>query len=110
MAYIQPTSEGVVLRVRVQPRSSKSGITGTVGECLKVCVNAPPAEGAANKACCGLLAKAFGVSKGRVEIISGARSREKRVLLRGLDEELLLRRLSEILGARPTGARLEKDS
>ncbi len=110
MAYIQPTSEGVILRVRVQPRSSKSGITGAVGECVKVCVNAPAAEGAANKACRDALAKAFGVSKGRVEIISGARSREKRVLLKDLDETDALRRLSEILGPPANGVRLEKDS
>lgn len=97
MKYIQPTSEGVVLRVRVQPRSSRSGITGIVGECLKVSVNAPAAEGAANRACRELLAKTFGVAKGRVEIVSGKKSREKRILLKGIDEESISSRISELL-------------
>jgi uncharacterized protein (TIGR00251 family) len=95
--YIQPTSDGVVLRVRVQPRSSKSGITGVVGECLKVSVNAPAAEGAANRACRELLAKTFGIAKGRVEIVSGLKSREKRILLKGIDEESISSRISELL-------------
>jgi uncharacterized protein (TIGR00251 family) len=97
LTYIQPTSDGVVLRVRVQPRSSKSGITGVVGECLKVSVNAPAAEGAANRACREVLAKTFGIAKGRVEIVSGSKSREKRILLRDIDEESVSSRVSEIL-------------
>ncbi len=97
MEYVQPTSDGVILRVRVQPRSSKSGIVGVVGDRLKVCVNAPAAEGAANRACREALAKAFRVSKGRVEIVSGHKSREKRILLREVDEEAVSSRISELL-------------
>ena len=100
MEYIQPTSDGVVLRVRVQPRSSKSGITGVVGDCLKVSVNAPAAEGAANRACRELLAKSFGIAKGRVEIVSGLKSREKRILLKEVDEASISSRISEILDSR----------
>ena len=97
MEYIQPTSGGVILRIRVQPRSSKSGITGVVGDCIKISVNAPAAEGAANRACRELLAKTFGIAKGRVEIISGLKSREKRILLKDADEASISSRISEIL-------------
>jgi hypothetical protein len=68
-----------------------------VGERLKVCVNAPAAEGAANRACREALAKAFGVSKGRVEIVSGHKSREKSILLRDIDEARAESRLAELL-------------
>ena len=98
MEYLQPTSEGLILRVRVQPRSSKAGITGVQGDYLKVCVNAPAAEGAANRACREVLAKAFGIPKGRVEIVSGLKSREKRILLKGVEKEAILSRISEIPG------------
>jgi hypothetical protein len=87
----------VILRVRVQPRSSKNGIVGVVGGSLKVCVNAPAAEGAANRACRETLAKALGVSKSRIEIVSGHKSREKRVLLREADEEAVSSRIAELL-------------
>ena len=94
---MQSTSDGALLRVRVQPRSSKSGIVGVVGERLKVCVNAPAAEGAANRACREALAKALRVSKGRVEIVSGHKSREKNILLREADAEAVSARIAELL-------------
>jgi uncharacterized protein (TIGR00251 family) len=94
--YCKESPEGVILCVRLQPRSSKCKIAGVVGQCLKVCVNASPVEGAANKACCDFLSRFFGIAKGRVEIISGAKSREKRILLRGLDKETVVSLLSEL--------------
>ncbi len=99
MAYLQPTSEGVILRIRVQPRASRREIAGVAGECLKVRVNAPPAGGAANRQCCELLAKLMRIPKGRVELVSGAKSREKRILLRSVDEAFVSSRMSEILEA-----------
>lgn len=95
--YCKESPEGVVLSVRLQPRSSKCEITGVVGESLKIRVNAPPVEGAANKACRDFLSKFFGIAKGRVEIISGAKSREKRILLRDLDKESVVSLISELL-------------
>jgi uncharacterized protein (TIGR00251 family) len=91
------TRDGVVLRVRVQPRSSKTELAGMAGEFLRVRVNAAPVEGAANKACCVLLAKLFGIARGRVDVIAGTRSREKQILLRGVDAESALSRLSNLL-------------
>ena len=94
--YCKESPDGVILRVRLQPRSSKCEIAGVVGECLKVRVNAPPVEGAANKACRDFLSKFFGIAKGRVEILTGAKSREKRILLRGLDKESVVSLISEL--------------
>ena len=87
MSHLQGSREGTILHIRLQPRSSKCEIAGVTDDYLKVRVNAPPVEGAANKACCDFLAKFFGIAKGRVQIISGAKSREKRILLKDLDKE-----------------------
>lgn len=86
MAYLEATRDGVVLHVRVQPRSSRNEVVGVVGDCLKIRVKAPPVEGAANEACRQFLSKLFGVAKGRVRLLSSAKSRQKRFLLEGLDE------------------------
>jgi uncharacterized protein (TIGR00251 family) len=64
---------------------------------LKVRVNAPPIEGAANEACRELLAKAFGIGKARVEILSGSKSRTKRILLKNLDEGTASDRIARLL-------------
>ncbi len=97
MAFLQETSEGVVLRVRIQPRSAQCAMAGVAGEYLKVRVNAPPVGGAANEACRSFLAKQFRIAKGRVEILSGEKSREKRILLRGVKRDEISSRIAEAL-------------
>ena len=97
MPYLQGTDKGVILRIRLQPRSSRNAIAGIMDECLKIRVNAPPVEGAANEACRNFLAKLLGIAKGRVQIISGSTSRQKQILLQGLDTESVRSRISESL-------------
>ena len=75
-----------VLAVRVTPRSAKPGIggwrTGPDGrEELEVRVAEAPADGAANEALMKQLAKALGVSRSELSILSGAASRHKRVAI-----------------------------
>ncbi len=82
---LQQSAEGVVLRVLVQPRSSRNQLVGLQGDLLKVKLCSPPVEGAANKSCCEFLAKLFGISKGCVTLIAGDKARQKRVLLRNID-------------------------
>ncbi len=80
--WIQETSEGVILKVTVQPRGSRNEIAGLQGDALKIKLTAPPVEGAANKLCVEFLAKALKVRKSDVEIIHGQKSRSKKVLVR----------------------------
>lgn len=74
------------IAIRVTPKSAKSGIAGwRVGadgrEELEVRVAEAPADGAANAAVEKLLAKALGLSRSQVTIISGHSSRHKRVVV-----------------------------
>jgi uncharacterized protein len=81
MLPIQDHPSGISLKIRVQPKSSRNQIVGTQGDALKLKVTAPPVEGAANKACIELLAKALGVPKSCLEITSGHAGRDKRILV-----------------------------
>lgn len=78
------TGEGVILAVHVQPRASRNEIAGLQGEELRLRLTSPPVDGAANQLCCEYLAKLCGLPRSRVELLGGARSRHKRLLLRGL--------------------------
>lgn len=69
--------------IRVLPRASKSEVAGTFAEGLKVRISAPPVDGAANAEVVKLLAKAFGVSRSSVAIVSGETSKTKRVRVQG---------------------------
>ncbi|MBI5409974.1 MAG: YggU family protein [Nitrospirae bacterium] len=73
----------LILKIRVEPRSSRSEIVGQYGDALKVKLTSPPVEGKANRELVEILAKEFGVAKKDVEIISGQGSKNKIVRLRG---------------------------
>jgi uncharacterized protein len=77
--------EGAVrFAVRVQPRASRTGVEGVHGDALKVRVNAPPVDGAANEAVVAVLAEALGVPRRLVRIVSGESSRSKVVEVEGI--------------------------
>lgn len=78
------TPDGVVLNVRAQPRSSKAGLDGVVGDAVKVRIRSAPVDGKANKELVETLADAFRIAKSRVVIKGGETSKTKRVLLSGV--------------------------
>lgn len=85
-ALVIEEKDGVVrFAVRVSPRASREAIAGVHDGALKVALTAPPVEGAANAALIALLAKALGVPKRSVRIVSGESSRQKRVEVEGVD-------------------------
>ena len=78
------TGEGVVLNVRAQPRSSRAGLDGLLGDAVKVRIRCAPVDGKANKELVETLADAFDLPKSAVVFKSGETSKTKRLLLRGL--------------------------
>jgi hypothetical protein len=96
LTFLEGTHQGVIFSVRLQPRAAKNQFAGVMGDALKVKVTAAPVEGAANDALCEFFAQVFGIAKKRVRIISGLHSRQKRVLLMGLDKEFASVRMGEL--------------
>jgi uncharacterized protein (TIGR00251 family) len=80
--------EEIILKIYLQPKSSKNEIMGPHRDGIKVKVTAPPIEGKANEALIRFLAKEFGVSPSCIEIIKGHHSREKTLKISGnIDQE-----------------------
>ena len=92
-AYMTETPEGVVLSVRAQPRSSKAGIDGILGDAVKVRVKCAPVDGKANKELVETLADEFGIAKSSVVFKGGETSKNKRLLLRGVTAAAVLRKI-----------------
>jgi hypothetical protein len=88
---IETRDDAVRFAVHVQPRASRSEITGIHGDSMKVRLEAPPVEGAANAALIELLAAALGVSRRNVQIVGGQRSRSKLVEVVGVGAESVRR-------------------
>ncbi len=87
MPYFTETGDGVVLNVKAQPRSSRAGVDGLIGEAVKVRVKCAPVDGKANKELVETLADAFGLPKGRVVFKSGETAKQKRILLVGVSAD-----------------------
>ena len=71
------------------PRAAKSGIAGTRDGALLVRLNSPPVEGAANSELIQVISDALGVPKRSIAIVSGQRSRLKRIRVEGVTEEFV---------------------
>jgi len=97
----RPTGDGVALSVRLQPKSSRDAIDGFELRSdgltsLKARVRALPEKGEANKALIRLLAKSLGFARGELDVVAGAKDRNKTVLIAG-DPEDIVARLEERL-------------
>lgn len=84
MTWLRQDGDGVVLTLHIQPGAKRSEVAGTHGDALKIRLAAPPVDGKANEALIAFIAKALGVPKAHVDLVSGQTSRAKRVRIAGV--------------------------
>lgn len=89
--------EGVLVSVRAQPRARKAGVLGQEAGALKLAVTAPREDGRANVALVELFRELLGLKRSQVELHSGATSRNKKLLIRGVLQVELARRLAALV-------------
>lgn len=93
MISIRESDGGATFAIRVHPRAKKNGITGEIGDALKVALTAPPVEGKANEACVDFFAKLLKVPRSSVTIASGLNGRNKVIRVAGVTAQQVLDRL-----------------
>jgi len=81
------------LEIKVIPRAGRSGFGGLRDGVLIVKLAAAPVDGAANDELIALLSKTLHIPKRDITIVSGDRSRTKRVRIAGLDKEQAIAKL-----------------
>ena len=97
-------SPATVIAVRVTPRAGRTAISGwyesprstseRTSPIIQVKLAAAPVDGAANDALVALLAKSLDLPKRAIRIVSGERSRTKRIEIDGLTLDDVMRRLA----------------
>ena len=102
---VEAAPGGVRVNLRVTPRASRAAATGLMAlpdgrMAVKVAVTAVPENGKANGAVVALLAKAWRVPKGSIEVVSGSTDRSKVVHVAG-DGAALLQRIGDWARALP---------
>ena len=87
MTFWRTTGEGVMVEVKVQPKSRRPGVQGRVpaleGERLRIGVSEAAEDGRANAAACATLAGALGIAASAVSVAIGATSRQKTLRIMG---------------------------
>jgi uncharacterized protein len=82
--FVSTAREGTLLNIHVSPGAKSTSVEGLYGEgAIKLKVAAPPVGGKANAEVERFLSKLLGVPRSDVNIICGASSRDKTVLVRG---------------------------
>ena len=93
MIPIRDSPHGATFAVRVQPRASKTRITGLLGSgadaVLKIALAAPPVDGRANEALVDFVANLLEVPLAAVQVLSGAQSRNKLLRVTGMSAEAI---------------------
>lgn len=79
------TKGGILIEVKVDPRSSRKGVSGIMDNILKVKLTAPPVEGEANEQLIEVISELTGVRKSDIRIVRGLSSRRKVVEIRGVE-------------------------
>lgn len=90
MLDVSEKGASIVVGVRVQPRASKDEIAGEMAGALKVRLRAPALEDRANEALVEFLAGLLKTPKSAVRILSGERSRTKRLEIHGVTRQQVL--------------------
>ena len=89
--------EGVVINVRVQPGARRDRIVGEHAGALKVSVTQPPEKRKANQAVIEVVSAALSIRRSQVRVVSGDTSRDKRLLVVGVQQSELEGRISRLV-------------
>ena len=81
------------LTLRVTPRAKNTAITEITDELIRIRIQSPPVDGKANKVLLKTLAKWLSLPASHLTLISGEKSRIKRVLIPGLRQKEVHQRL-----------------
>lgn len=93
MTAVVATATGCRIRVRAQPRASRTELAGTYADAVRVRIAAPPVDGAANEELLRFLAERLGVPVRQLALAAGTTGRNKFVAVEGLSAGEAMRRL-----------------
>jgi uncharacterized protein len=95
--WTQKTESGILLKVHINPRSSRNCISGIQNDSLSIKITAPAIEGKANKMLEEFIAESLGIKTRQVTIVSGKKSRDKIISISDITPENLLFKLGTLV-------------
>lgn len=96
-SILQIVQDGVIFNVKLVPNSSFSKIVDYTEEYVRIKISSPPIENKANKELIAFCSKLFNVNKSKISIVSGEKSKLKKVLIQNANMEELSQKLIFVL-------------
>lgn len=93
MLKIRETADGLIIEVKVQPRSAKNEIAGEQAGALKIKLTAAPVDGEANQALIKFLSVLLQVPKKDILLLRGESSRHKLIQIKGINMKTMLQKM-----------------
>ncbi len=91
---VMPISDNEAkIRVKVYPGAARNEVVGFAAGVLQVRVSAPPVKGKANKELIAFLSRLLGIGKSRIDISRGHTVRNKVIVIYGLSQQEITKRL-----------------
>jgi uncharacterized protein (TIGR00251 family) len=81
---LQQTNKGIVFRVKVIPKASRTEIVGWEKDELKIRVAAVPEKGEANTVLIKFLAHFFAIGHSKIQVVRGETSRHKQICIQDI--------------------------
>ncbi len=94
---LNETTEGVIFCVKLVPNSSFNKVTDYTSEYVRIKISAPAVENKANKELISFCSSLFKVNKSNIIIVSGEKSKTKKILLRNTKFEDITQKLMFVL-------------
>ena len=95
---IRESASGLDVSLHVQPRARNTALAGIHNGALKLKIQAPPVDDAANLAIVRFFSELLGIPKSCLLIASGTKSREKTLRIQGISLARFLEHLPTDLG------------
>jgi uncharacterized protein (TIGR00251 family) len=89
MPMIEQRGSAVRVRVRVQPRASRTVLAGEMDGMVRIRLAAPPVDNAANEELVRFIARTLRTAPSRVRIVSGDGSRSKLLEIEDADADVV---------------------
>ena len=97
--FLSTTKDGIIFSVRIVPNSSVSKITDYTDEYVKIKISSPPVDNKGNKELILFCSKLFDVNKSKIKIISGEKSKTKKILIMNEKIEDITQKLMFVLNS-----------
>ena len=100
---LEKVNSGIVFNVKLVPNSSFSKIVDFTEDYVRIKISSPPIENRANKELIEFCSKTFNVNKSKISILSGEKSKIKKVLIKDTNLDYISEKLMFVLDSLKKG-------